>query len=135
MLIHESKDYLRKCLKEIREVAKHERELVFNDKTQIFPLSQGVDYLGWHFYLTDTGKVIRKLRTSNKRRIKRRYRKLVKQYEAGEKTPEDIRQSLVSYIGHLKHGHTNALRKNLNLKLVLKRERRAIETTKGGTER
>ena len=59
---------------------------------------EGADYVGWHFYLTDTGKVIRLLRTSNKRRFKRR---------------------LSSYNGHLKQGHTYRLRNNIYSKFVL----------------
>ena len=49
VLIHHDKEFLKKALA----------------KTQIFPISQGVDFLGFHFYLTDTGKVIKRLRTSN----------------------------------------------------------------------
>ena len=52
-----------------------ELNLEFNQKTQIVPLSEGVDFLGFRFYLTDTGKVVRRLRTSNKRRWKRRLKK------------------------------------------------------------
>ena len=72
VLIHEDKQYLMECLHEIRGYAEEELKLEFNQKTQIFPICQGVDYLGWHFYLTDTGKVIRRLRTSNKHRFKQR---------------------------------------------------------------
>ena len=38
VLIHHDKEFLKKALA----------------KTQIFPISQGVDFLGFHFYLTDT---------------------------------------------------------------------------------
>ena len=31
--------------------------LEFNQKTQIFPISQGADFLGFHYYLTDTWKL------------------------------------------------------------------------------
>lgn len=50
-------------------------KLELNAKTQIFPIAEGVDFLGFRFYLTDTGKVIKRLRTSNKRRWKRRLKK------------------------------------------------------------
>lgn len=38
------------------------------------------------YYLTDTGKVIKRLRTSNKRRFKRRMERFQKQYREGEIT-------------------------------------------------
>ena len=36
--------------------------LELNQKTAIFPLRNGIDFLGFHSYLTDTGAVIQKLR-------------------------------------------------------------------------
>lgn len=122
VLIHESKEYLQECLKQMQELIAQER-LEFNQKTQIFPISQGVDFLGWHFYLTDTGKVIRRLRTSNKKRFKRRLKAFRKQYAQGTKTLSEITQSLNSYQGHLKHGHTWKLRKQVYQKFVLSRHK------------
>ena len=90
----------------IRAFAEQKLQLEFNEKTQVFPLSQGVDYLGWHFYLTDTGKVIRKLRRSNKKRFKGRLKAFAKKYAKGEIKLDEIKASLASYNGHLGHGHT-----------------------------
>ena len=61
-----------------RKEKAEELNLEFNQKTQIMPISEGVDFLGFRFYLTDTGKVIRRLRTSNKRRWKRRLKSIKK---------------------------------------------------------
>lgn len=112
VLLHQDKEYLKECLVAIKEQAAKDK-LEFNKKTQIFPLCQGVDFLGFHFYLTDTGKVIKKLRTSNKKRFKRRLKRFEKQYANGKITYEEIKRSLVSYQGHLKHGHTYKLRKHV----------------------
>jgi hypothetical protein len=65
------------------------------------------------FYLTDTGMVIRRLRTSNKRRWKRRLKKYKEEYRVGNKSLEDITRSVASYSGHLAHGHTWKLRKKV----------------------
>ena len=109
VLIHESKEYLNEALARMREKAK-ELHLEFNQKTQIVPISEGVDFLGFRFYLTDTGKVIRRLRTSNKRLWKRRLKKYKEEYRVGNKSLEDITRSVASYSGHLAHGHTWKLR-------------------------
>ena len=74
ILVYESKEYLKEVLAMMKDKAQ-ELNLEFNEKTQILPISEGVDFLGFRFYLTDTGKVIRRLRTSNKRRWKRRLKK------------------------------------------------------------
>ena len=121
VLVHEDKAKLKACLAEITEVAQTELLLTFNNKTQIFPVSAGVDYLGWRFYLTDTGKVIRRLRTSNKRRFKRRLKAFAKRYADGEMELDQIKQSIASYNGHLQHGHTWKLQKKVYGKFVLKR--------------
>lgn len=122
VLVHEDKRHLQACLAEIRRYAAERLKLEFNEKTQIFPISQGVDYLGWHFYLTDTGKVVRRLRTSNKRRFKRRLRAFKAKYRTGELEADAIWRSIASYRGHLKHGHTWKLQSKLLGGFVLTRE-------------
>lgn len=102
----------------MREKAK-ELHLEFNQKTQIVPISEGVDFLGFRFYLTDSGKVIRRLRTSNKRRWKRRLKKYKEEYRVRAKSYDEIKRSIVSYNGHLAHGHTWKLRKKVMGSYVL----------------
>ncbi|MBQ6491477.1 MAG: RNA-directed DNA polymerase [Atopobiaceae bacterium] len=113
VLVHPSRGYLASCLDEARAFARDELKLEFNQKTQLAPLAQGVDYLGWHFYLAETGKVIQRLRPSSKRRLKRHLRKLDRQLAAGEVDPEYMRLALAGIEGHLKQGHTGALRQRL----------------------
>lgn len=119
ILIHEDKAYLSLCLKKMTEYVEQELKLSFNEKTQIFPISQGTDYLGFRFYLTDTGKVIRRLRTSNKKRWKRRLKLYQKQYRQGTKNFEEITRSMKSYQGHLKYGNTYRLRAKVYQSFVL----------------
>lgn len=64
-LIHEDKAYLRYCRAEIERYV-GELGLKLNNKTNIFPLRNGIDFLGFHTYLTDSGKVIRKVRRGSK---------------------------------------------------------------------
>lgn len=118
VLLHKDKDYLRKCLIEIRSICENELGLELNEKTQIFPVKNGVDYLGWHFYLTDTGKVIRKLRNAGKKKIKRRYRKMAQDYHDHLIELEDVKRSIASTQGHLCHGHTYHLRCKLAAETV-----------------
>jgi len=42
VLIHENKEYLQNCLKQIREQCKNELKLELNEKTQIFPIRRGL---------------------------------------------------------------------------------------------
>lgn len=113
VLLHPDREYLRECLAAIRKFCGNELKLELNDKTQIFPIKNGVDYLGWHFYLTDSGKVIRKLRNSNKKRMKKRMRKLAQDYHDWKIDIDAVKRSTASTYGHLQHGNTYHLRSKL----------------------
>lgn len=133
ILLHPSRDYLRECLIKMQEYVGEKRKLEFNQKTQIIPISQGVNYLGFHFYMTDTGKVVRKLRTSNKKRMKRKIKRYRHAYRTGVMEMSDISRSMASYLGHLSHGDTYYLRKNILEHLVLSKQTEE-ERSKGGEE-
>jgi len=113
VLVHESKAYLRECLSAIKELAEGRQGLCFNEKTQIFPIKNGVNYLGFHFYLTDSGKVVRKVRPEAKKRFRKALQKMEEGYAAGIFSEQEISQRVSSYMGHLKHGHTYRLREKL----------------------
>ncbi len=84
--------------------------LSLNNKTNIFPLQNGIDFCGFHTYLTKTGKVVRKLRRSSIKRMKRRIRKWEVEYAQGKITRKKIMQSYQSWEAHAKHGDTRQLR-------------------------
>ena len=112
VLIHQDREYLKYCLEEIIK-ALDELDLKLNPKTQIFPLKNGTDYLGWHFYLTDSGKVVMKLRKKSKDNMKRKV-KLFRNLHDDELIEVDrIKQSVASWEGHAKHGNTYNLRQHI----------------------
>lgn len=113
VFLHPDKEILRQCLQAMRELAETQLCIEFNEKTHIFPMANGVDYLGWHFYLTDTGKVVKRLRTQGKKRFKRRMKGLQKGYAEGSLTIKDINRSMAATNGHLCHGHTWRLREKI----------------------
>ncbi len=83
ILIHKDKNYLRYCLKEIDSFCKERLKVELNAKTQIGKVKNGIDFLGFRLILTETGKVIKKLRGSSKRRIKMHLRNLKKLEDKG----------------------------------------------------
>lgn len=122
VLIHPDKEYLRECLKRITSLIEDDLRLTLNPKTQIFPIKNGVDYLGFHTYVTETGKVIRKLRKNSKARMKRKVRAFNEGYADGTMDYEAIRRSVASWVGHARHGNTYRLRQHILGKLCLRRE-------------
>lgn len=122
VLLCEDKEYLKHCLSVMRDYAENELHITFNEKTEIFPIKNGVDYLGWHFYLTETGKVIRKVKQATKYKYKRKLRCFRRAYAEGNKDHKEFEQVLSSYRAHLSFGHTYRLQKKVLREFVLRRE-------------
>lgn len=103
-LIHEDKAYLQYCRAEIE---KHVAAigLSLNNKTNIYPLRNGVDFLGFHTYLTETGAVIRKVRRRSKNNMKRKLKKMRGLVERGKITTATVEQSYKSWRGHAEKGN------------------------------
>lgn len=82
------------------------------------------DYLGFHTYLTESGKVIRKLRHSSIKRMRAKLRHWEKEYPAGLVTREQILQSWQAWDAHAAHGNTWALRQQVRDRVqnILKEE-------------
>ncbi|MCL2090524.1 MAG: RNA-directed DNA polymerase [Micrococcales bacterium] len=118
--VHESKTHLRDSLAAMTEHVES-LGLTFNAKTQIFPLSAGVPYLGWHTYLTDSGKIVQKVLPGKKASARRRLVGVVRRFESGELSADDVVRRVSAYAAHLDHGDTYALRRSLFTGLVASR--------------
>ena len=103
-LIHRDKEYLKYCLEIITEYLKT-LDLTLNGKTQIFPLKNGVNYLGFHTYITESGKVIRKLKNENKRNAQKKYLRMAKLVVKGQIPIEKFNASYNAWKNHISHGN------------------------------
>ena len=108
-IIVETKKEAREILLKIKDYLST-LKLTLNKKTNIFPLSHGIDYLGFHTYLTPTGKVIKKVRRKSKINMKRKLRLFLKLLEKGKITLEKIDECYKCWRAHIKHGNTYLLR-------------------------
>ena len=104
---------LRQILKEIEAYIKP-LGLRLNGKTQILPLKNGIDFLGFHTYLTQTGKVVRKVRAKSIDNMKRKIRKFRGLVDSDKITLDSVVQSYASWTGHISHGNTYHLRQNMD---------------------
>jgi hypothetical protein len=105
----------------MRVFLENERGLSFNEKTQIFPLKNGAEYLGFRFSLSKNGAVIRRVKRASKLRYRRRLRAYMSLYRQGNIQAAEIRQSLAGFHGHLKQGNTYWLRRKAMREFVLVR--------------
>lgn len=116
VLVHEDKDVVRKALEEIKKVIAR-LGLTLNSKTQIFPLKNGVTYLGFRYFVTSTGKLVKTVKKKTKRRMRWRARLLKKAYFDGLIDSERVQMSLASFRGHLMYGNCFKLQAELFKKL------------------
>lgn len=100
-IIHESKE----ALTQIRDALFTEYRkmgIIPNEKkTQIVKLSRGFTFLKTKYFLTDTGKVIRKSDHDSIVRERRKLKKLKRFYDNGEMTIPQIEQSYMSWRGYI----------------------------------
>ena len=81
-IISDSKEFLQGCWRQING-RMDALKLELNEKTAIFPLRNGLNFLGFHTYLDNGGAVIMKLRQDSLDRMKARTRGWRKDKEAG----------------------------------------------------
>ena len=103
-LIHEDKAYLQYCRSEIEQYVAR-LGLRMNKKTNIFPLRNGIDFLGFHTYLTESGKIIRKVRRSSKCNAQRKLKKQRGLLDREKISLSDIEQSYGSWRSHAEKGN------------------------------
>ena len=96
-LIHESKEYLQKCLEGIRNTCDELEITLHENKTQIVKLSHGFTFLKARLYLTETGKVVKKIPRQSVTRARRKMKKLARFLEAGKLTYNDVYTSFQSW--------------------------------------
>lgn len=108
-IIARTKEELQALLKDIQEWMDG-LCLELNEKTGIFPLKNGIDFLGFHTYLTESGKVVQKLRREKVEDIRARVKYWRTAYPAGEITKAEIIKKFKGWDAHAAHGDTRALR-------------------------
>ena len=121
VLLHHNRQELQTCRDTLRKYAAEELGLSFNEKTQIIPIKNGVEYLGFRFSLGTNGKVVRKLSKKTKTRFKHRVRKMQQLYACRRMDWDQVKEVMTSYHAHLSKGHTFRLWKSVNDRTVFTR--------------
>ena len=103
-LIAPTKEYLKWCLESIREFVSS-LGLSLNGKTQIVPFKCGIGFTGFHHYITKDGKYIRKLKSENKRRIRKKIRVWAKLVKSGRMTQDKFYDKYNAWKNHALHGN------------------------------
>ncbi|MBQ7092356.1 MAG: hypothetical protein IJN83_06860 [Clostridia bacterium] len=113
-LIHPSKEYLQECLNEIRKICASLGIKLNERKTQITKLTKGVTFLKGRFFLTDSGKVVKKLNPHSVTSMRRKLKKFKKWVDCGKMSIDDVWTSCKSWVGYASYFDAYHSRQNLN---------------------
>ena len=99
IVIHPNKEYLKKLLSEIEEIADSLGIFINHRKTQIVKISHGFTWLKTRYILTDTGKIIRKIPRSSVTRERRVLKRMAELAQNGEIDWPEIEKQYKSWRG------------------------------------
>ena len=116
VLFVNDKKEAKNILSEMKIIVK-ENKLSLNPKSQIIKYKNGFSFLGWTFYQTETGKIIRKVKRDSKRRIIRKIEYKNKLFRNLKIDYKDLLMSYNSYLSHYKG--INSIQKRINIMLNL----------------
>ena len=102
-IIYPDKNVLKEILKRLNNYFEKYGIIVNKNKTCIRKLSQGFTFLKTRFYLTESGKVVKKPCRSSITRERRKLKRQQKLYKQGILSLETIKQSLDSWLGSMKY--------------------------------
>lgn len=108
IILHKDKAQLQEWKRLIDDFLKEKLQLDLNEKTCIRPITLGIDFCGYKLWNTHI-----KLRKTTALKMKRKLKKLQKDYAAGEITMEEAKQTISSYMGILKHCDSYSLKKTI----------------------
>lgn len=106
-LLHPSKEYLKTCLEALKAICK-ELEIKLNvKKTQIVKISHGFSFLKVRFFLTKTGKVIRRMHRAGIVRMRKKLKAFQRMVAEGKMQVDDVHASFQSWQAYTKNfnGH------------------------------
>lgn len=108
-LFSDFKEKLNECENEIKNFLNSKLNLSLS-KNSLFPITQGVDFLGYRHF---RNKIL--LRKSTAKRVKKRIRSIPTLYSEGKITKDYILSTIASTEGWLKWANTCNFRKSLDL--------------------
>lgn len=101
--LHNDIEYLHECLDKLREIYAELGIIINEKKTRIVDLKHGFTFLKTRFYITETGRIIKKPCRESITRERRKLKKQARLVEAGVLSFDDVRTSYASWRGSMEH--------------------------------
>ena len=108
IILHDSKEELWQVLEKVETFLLKNLKLNLNNKTVIRPTTCNIDFVG---YIINKDEI--RLRSATVKRMRSRIKYIVKAYERGEMTLQEVNATMQSYFGLIKHCTNEGLRENI----------------------
>ena len=115
LLISESKDELERYKQIISEKLAAIGFSMHPEKTQIIPLTKEIEFLGFRYRLTETGKIVKILDPDRARAERKKLKRLVNLAHAGKLTKDKVDQCYASWRAHASKGNTWHLMQKMDI--------------------
>ena len=114
ILIHEDRAYLERCKEEIRAHLAA-MGMAFNEKkTRVYPIAEGIPFLGFKFRLSETGKVYKQIEPKNVKAERKRLARMAALVKKGERTREKADACYAGWRAHAEKGNSYKLLKRMD---------------------
>ena len=84
-------------------------------KSKVYSMAYGIDFLGFNWRVTETGKIIRYVRTENIKRERRKLRRLADKSKRGLIPREKVDESYRAWRNHAEKGNSYNLLKRMDM--------------------
>lgn len=106
ILIHPDIEYLKECQKKITEYMEKAECELHPKKTKIYPITEGIRFLGFDHILTESGKVIRLIDPANVKHERLKLRREVALVAKGEMTKRKVDEGFTCWKAHASRGNS-----------------------------
>ncbi len=113
ILIHDNKEYLKECLKDINEILSKYKLKLNNKKTIISNINNGLDFLGYKYFIINN-KAIMKVKNDCKKRFNRKLKYLDNCLRLNNINKKEYINEMSGYYGHFKWGSCGSLLKKIS---------------------
>ena len=105
LIVSSNKKYLLFCAERIEKYLEYLHFNLNEKKSHCYNLSEGIEYLGFTFRLTNTGKVLMLIKSENVKAERKKLYRLVKQSKLGKLPKSKVQQSYEAWRNHASKGN------------------------------
>lgn len=109
LIISHDKEYLKECMESIGSYLSNLKFELNPTKTRIYKLNNGINFLGFRFMLTDTGKVLMFIRSDNVKRQRKKLLRLANKSKRGLIPKEKVDEAYATWRNHASKGNSYRL--------------------------